>query len=435
MSRVFGFVILLSLVMACENLIEIEFQDISPEIVVIAPFTVDIPWQVTLQRTVNIHDTTPKPAVIENAIVVIQGDDGSVVELSHWGGGFYTSPKAFPKVGITYTLTVDVYGFKRVEAYDRIPDPVVVKDVQIMDVDAGRRFDIEIEDDGNVDNYYEFAVIYADLNSQSFIVTSSELEEQMRSFAIQDPLVPDVTRPELDRALIHDKPFNGKRYVASLTQLQTHRDALEQSVYVRTVSKAHYEYYRSQIIQENARNLPFAESAGIVSNIENGHGIFAGYHQNVHGGATYQSVMDRIPGTYEATSYQYYDNDDDYSYPLDYLSRGASIELTLNPDYSTTGQMYLPPFDSDSSTDQVKIVLLDGGYSIQGYDSFYGYYLLTLYHGTDTILRDIQFTIRRDWSNPEYYTLSSNLGRSFDWARESSARFNGGDIYFSRVEE
>ena len=435
LCRVFGLVILLSVVVGCDNLIEIEIQDASPEIVVIAPFTVDIPWQVSLQSTVSIHDTTPKPAVIENASVIIQGDDGSMVELSHWGGGFYTSPTTFPKLGVIYTLTVDADGYERVEASDHIPDPVMVRDVRISDLGFERRFEVEIQDDGNIENYYEFAITNARLGSEFFIVTSSELEEQMRSFAIQDPLAPDLARPELNRALIRDTPFNGERYVISLTQLQPDQDDLEQSVYIRTVSKAHYDYYRSQIIQENANNLPFAEPAGVLSNIKNGHGIFAGYHLKVHGEATYQSVMDRLLGTYTATSYQYYDNDNDNPYSSEYLFRGASIQLTLNSDYSTTGQMHLPPLDTDSSADQAKVISLNGGYSIQGYSSFYGYSLLTLYHSSDTILRDIQFVISRRSYNSEYFTLDSRLGRAFYWAQQSNARFSGGNITLSRVEE
>ena len=435
MYRILGLVLLLSVVTGCENLIEIELPDSSPEVVVIAPFTTDIPWQVTLQRTVGIHDTTPKPAIIENATVKIQGDDGSEVELSHWGGGFYATPATFPKVGVTYTLTVDADGYKRVEARDRIPEPVTVQDVRIADLGNERHFDIEIQDDENVENYYELAITYTNLWSENFIVTSPELEEQMRSFAIQDPLVPDVTRPRLNQALIRDTPFNGKRYVISLTQLQPDDDAPEQSVYIRTVSKVHYEYYRSQVIQENANNLPFAESANILSNIQNGQGIFAGYHLYVHGETTYQSVMDRIPGTYKASQYNYYDNDNDSPYPLDYLSRGASIQITLNPDYSTTGYMHLPPLDSDSPTEDVKVVSLDGGYSIQGYHSFYGYYIVTLYHSSDTILRDIQFRIAQPNHDSEYFDLTSNLTRSSYWARQSSARFNGGAITLSRVEE
>ena len=437
MYRIFGLALLLFAVTGCENLIEIELPDSSPEIVVIAPFTTDIPWQVTLQRTVGIHDTTPKPAVIENATVKIQGDDGSEVELSHWGGGFYTSPTTFPKVGVTYILTVDADGYKRVEARDRIPEPVTVRDVRIADLGNERHFDIEIQDDENVENYYELAITYTDLMSENFIVTSPELEEQMRSFAIQDPLVPDVTRPRLNRALIRDTPFTGKRYVISLTQLQPDDDAPEQSVYIRTVSKAHYEYYRSQIIQENANSLPFAESANILSNIQNGQGIFAGYHLYVHGETTYQSVMDRISGTYKATQYDYYDNDNDNDSPyrLDYLSRGASIQITLNPDYSTTGYMHLPPLDSDSPTEEIKVVSLDGGYSIQGYNSFYGYYIVTLYHSSDTILRDIQFEITQYRLDSGYFSLEAALTRSSYWARQSSARYNGGTIILSRIEE
>ena len=432
------FVVFSFAIMGCENPIEIAFQDVSSEIVVIAPFTVDIPWQVSLQGTVNIQDDTPKPSVIENATVKIQGDDGSVVELSHWGGGFYTSPTTFPKVGVTYTLTVEADGYQRVEASDRIPDPTVVRDVRIRKSEIDRRFEIEIEDDGNVKNYYEIAVLYPNFATFPLIVSSPELEEQMRSFAIQDPLLPDVTRPEVNHALIRDTPFNGERYVISLTQLQPpNDDHVEQSVHIRTVSKAYYEYYRSRIIQENANGLPFAEPARILSNIQNGQGIFAGYYLHIHGGTTYQSIRDRLHGSYVATIYYYYDKERGFN-SVDYLDLGASIQLTLHPDYSTTGEMRLPPLDSNTTTDQVKVVSLDGGYSIHRYGtdlSYGGYYVLSLYHSSDTILRDIEFVVWRPNSTDPEFSLSSNSSRSFSWAQQSVDRFNGGSITLEKAEK
>ncbi len=448
MYRILSPILLLTAVTGCENLIEIELPDSSSELVVIAPFTVDIPWQVTLQRTVNTHDTSPTPVVIENARVTIQGEDGSVVELSDWGGGFYISPTTFPQVGVTYNLTIEAEGYKRVEARDRIPEPVIVRNVRISDVGGIRYFDVEIEDDGNIENYYELTITDKFLiPGQNFIVTSSELEEQMRNFAIQDPLAPDVTRPLLNRALIRDTPFNGKRYVISfnsiLEQLNIIQEDVtgEQSVYIHTVSRAYYEYYRSQIIQENASNLPFAESASILSNVKNGQGVFAGYHLYVHGDITYQSIKDRLIGTYVATRYNYRDTDvnDISGGQIDYLSGGASIELTLNSDYSTTGQMRLPPLGLDSPTDEAEVVSLNGGYSILRYDPFYGYYALSLYHSSDTILRDIQFVFMQPFPNdftrapvnPEHFDLES----SYDWNRESSAPYSGGTITLSRAEE
>ena len=446
MYRILSLVLLLTAVTGCENLIEIKLPDSSSEIVVIAPFTTDIPWQVTLQRTVSVHDTSPTPAVIENASVTIQGEDGSVVELSDWGGGFYTSPTTFPKVGVTYTLTVEAEGFKRVEARDRIPEPVTVRDVRISDIGGIRYFDVEIEDDGNVENYYELTITDKLLvGGQQFIVTSSELEEQMRNFAIQDPISPDVTRPPLNRALIRDTPFNGERYVISFNRTHHFREdnILEQSVYIHTVSRAYYEYYRSKIIQENANSLPFAEFAGVLSNVKNGQGVFAGYHLHVHGDVTYQSVKDRLTGTYTATDYIYEYTDPDECngcIATDYLAVGASIELTLNPDYSTTGQMRLPPLGLDAPGDEAEVVSLDGGYSIVRRDPFYGYYGLSFYHSSDTILRDVLFLLVPPSQNPhpldppvnlEHFTLQSR----YDWKRESSARYGGGFIVLSRAEE
>ncbi|MCY4001990.1 MAG: DUF4249 domain-containing protein [Bacteroidetes bacterium] len=423
---------LLMTLMGCTNILEIEPPSATPEIVVIAPFTTDIPWQVTLQKTVGLQDTSPKPSPIENATVLIRGDDGSMIELSHWGGGFYTSPTTFPQLGVTYTLTVKAEGFQGVEAMDQIPMPVMVRDVKIESTESFRRFQIEIQDDPITDNYYEFTIIPENLSSfsENFVVKNPDLEDQLRSFAIQDPIIPYVTRPDFNRVLIRDTPFNGQTYAITLEQIFPRDEVLSRSLYIRTISQPFYDYHRSQIIQANANNLAFSEPANIASNIKNGQGIFAGYHQNVHGELTYPSVLNRVIGEYEAIQYDYFDNDE-YT---DYLSQGASIELTLHPDYSTTGEMILPPLDRNSSSDEVKTIPLTGAYSIQGYDSDYGYYILTLYHSSDTILRDLSFTLETNFSDFEKFRLSSVLSRAHQIAAQSEARFSGGQITFSRVD-
>jgi len=422
---------LLMILMGCTNILEVEPPSATPEIVVIAPFTTDIPWQVTLQRTVGLQDTSPKPSPIENATVQIRGNDGSMVELSHWGGGFYTSPNTYPQLGVMYTLTVKAEGFQDIEAVDRIPMPVMVRDVKTERSESFRRFEIEIQDDHNTVNYYEFTIIPENLApfGENFVVKNSDLEDQLRSFAIQDPIIPDVSRPDFNRVLIRDTPFNGQIYTITLEQISPRAEFLSRSLYIRTVSQAFYDYHRSQIIQENANNLAFSEPAHIASNIKNGQGIFAGYHQNVLGELTYKSVLDRLIGDYETKNYVYFDNGE----YVDYLSLGASINLTLHPDYSTTGQMILPPLDRNSSSDEVKTIPLTGAYSIQGYDIDYGYYTLTLYHSSDTILRDLTFRIGTKLDDFQQYQLISVFTKSHQIAQQSEAQFSGGDISFSRI--
>ncbi len=110
MTRVFPSIILLLVFVGCENVIEIELPNAQSEIVVIAPFSLEFPWQVSLQRTLNVQDPIPSPSTIEHAVVTIEGSDGSEVELSHYGGGLYVSPNTYPKLGVTYTLTVEADG-------------------------------------------------------------------------------------------------------------------------------------------------------------------------------------------------------------------------------------------------------------------------------------------------------------------------------------
>ncbi len=329
-------------------------------------------------------------------------------------------------------------GFKSVKATDRIPDPVEVIDVQISERGSERQFNIQVRDHGGTDNYYELLITNPDIRAEEFIVRSPELEEQMRSFLIQDPLQPDVQQPKVNRAFIKDAPFDGEEFTISLAQIQPLEDFGTQSVYIRTISKSYYDYFRSQVIQEHTNNQAFSEPVIIKSNVTNGHGIFAGSHLHVHGDVTYQSIIDRLVGTYYAGFYTYHikDRSVNNSDNFEYLILGASVDLTINNDYSTTGEIRLPlSLDPDNPSDEVEVLSLDGGYTILRNHTFYGPYVLNLYHSTDTVLRDIQFNFRK------LSSLTSNvtyvLNSYTDWnvnEIQRDARFNGVHMVLVKID-
>ncbi|MCY3999426.1 MAG: hypothetical protein OXF84_01280 [Bacteroidetes bacterium] len=152
-----------------------------------------------------------------------------------------------------------------------------------------------------------------------------------------------------------------------------------------------------------------------------------------------EEIEERLVGTYSAIHYSYFTN---YGTPqfryLEGLSLRASVHLTINDDYSTTGEVRLPvSLDPDNPSDEVEVLSLDGGYTILGNDTFYGPYMLNLYHSTDTALRDVWFELSPSISlnpqitpNPDHFSLSART----DWDPQlSELRFNGVALQLERT--
>lgn len=373
MGRLFLLFSLITL-LGCENILEIELERVNPEIVVTSVFAEDTPWQVLVQRTVGIQEESVIPSVIDHAIVTIEGSNGSFLELAHKGGGFYYADASLPQLGVTYTLKVEADGYNSVQATDQIPTSERVKNVQYSG--DGQRIEILLEDEENVENYYEISVfVFPQIVQQGFSVLNAELAEQMRRFAIQDPFSPYVDRPDVTIALINDSPFDGKQFNLSLSMIHGGQNL---STYVRSTSKAYYNYYLSKTVQENTAGLPFAEPAPLKSNVLGGQGIFAGYSLHVDGVLSPKDLEAQVMGTYYLSQTQISPSDPD--------AVSEKIEFTLHPNHSVTGFMQYP-----SDNDSMVVISLDGGYTITNNES--DYHLVQLHHNANTFFRNVGLRI------------------------------------------
>lgn len=383
MYHVFRLFFLITL-LGCESTLEIELERVNPEIVVTSVFTEDTPWQVLVQHTVGIQEDSVIPSIIDHAIVTIEGSNGSFLELAHKGGGFYYADALLPQSGVAYTLKVKADGYNSVQATDQVPIPVRVKNVQYNE--DGQRVEIMLDDEENVNNYYEISIfLFPQISQQRFSVLNAELAEQMKRFAIQDPFLPYVDRPDVTVALINDSPFDGKQFNLSLSMVFGSRNL---STYVRSTSKAYYDYYFSKTMQENTGDLPFAEPAPLKSNVLGGQGIFAGYSLHVDGGLSPKNLKDQVIGTYYLSQTQIYPSDPDAVL--------AKIKFTLHPDHSVTGFMQYP-----SGNDSTVVISLDGGYTIMDNESYY--HLIQLHHNTDTFFRNVGLRIHTRPENQNIY--------------------------------
>lgn len=357
--------------------------------VVLSTFTENTPWQVKIQRTVDLQGSSPQSPAVKDATVTISGNDGSFVELVHRGGGFYYSDESLPKTGVLYTLKAQASGYQSVEATDQIPNSIQIEKVQILAKQD--LIKIELYDEADIRNYYQITVVSTDLVRRPFTVLNGELEDQMTQFAIQDPLVPDVSRPEVDMALIHDAPFNGKQFSIALSAYLSYLSGafelsdspqIERSVYISSTSKAYYDYYLSKFVQSNNKNLPFSEPTPVISNVINGHGVFAGYNLYVGGSKiTPETIKQSLIAKYELEHYN-------SEYPERH--RSHKIEFSLHEDMSVTGFMNFPQLSPNTAP---QIVSLAGGFSITQSNPRYEY-VVELHHDATTFFKDAQLEIR-----------------------------------------
>lgn len=377
MHRLPGLILLVTL-LGCENVLEIELERVTPEMVVTSTFTENEPWQVLVHRTVGIQEEEATlPSIVGHAAVTIQGDDGSFVQLTHKGGGFYYGDTSLPQSGVIYTLKIEADGFRDVEAVDQIPGEAKVLDVTYTggDIDNGIGIKLTLDDEADVENYYAVSLLSSrQIYKRSFSVLNAELAEQINQLVAQDPFFPDTDKPIIREALLHDLPFDGKQFDLSLSTIFGNSIP---STYVRSVSKAYYDYYLSRIVQENADELWYGEPAPLKSNIRGGHGIFAGSSLHVVGDLSPVNVKSQILGMYYLSSMSVY--------PIESNVQQVKNEFTLHPDHSVTGFIRYP---SDGNSG---IVSVDGGFTITDMGAFG--YLVQLHHDADTFFRNAELEI------------------------------------------
>ena len=234
---------------------------------------------------------------------------------------------------------------------------------------------LTLDDQAEVENYYAVSLLSSrQIYKQYFSVLNAELAEQINQLVAQDPFFPYTDEPTIREALLHDRPFDGKQFDLSLSTIFGNSIP---STYVRSVSKAYYDYYLSRIVQENAEELWYGEPAPLKSNIRGGHGIFAGYSLHVVGDLSPVNVKSQILGTYYLSSTSVY--------PIESNVQQVKNEFTLHPDHSVTGFIRYP---SDGNSG---IVSVDGGFTITDMGAFG--YLVQLHHDADTFFRNSELEI------------------------------------------
>lgn len=278
---------------------------------------VDIPLKqpsITVNSTINPDSTffiqlTPSQHVLSNdqflpingATVNVYDEAGLIETLLQNNAGFYEGT-LHPVPGNSYRIEVSHEDFVTVTSTDEVPlnslsiSSISYKNVIVEEFNNEEyTFTVEIEEPKGP-NYYEIglygpALVYGFDEETGVQVVVDTILQAYYSFS-DDPI--------LNRNFSYDGHFmhfsneivdgtfslTFNSYIYSFFNQNV--SEVEVIVAIREISPALFRHRQSSNLQWSTNGDPFAEPAPVFSNIENGFGIFGGYHQK-----TAELVMQR----------------------------------------------------------------------------------------------------------------------------------------------
>ena len=278
---------------SCEKVIPFEGDVNIPKLVINSIFHSDSTFKVHVSSSRSVIDTNSFQN-IEDAIVTIKDDNGSIIEtLSYEENGFYIG-QTFPQENQTYNLEVTHPNYPNVTSSDSLPSPIIINSIDtttIVDPINGDRLQITLDfnDPESAQNFYliETYSVNEYLVIKNSDTTEYELDTIKQFMILTDEVFQNGGSPFREQGLFNDLLFNGQNKALELEIPYNNYSLIELGyewsyktlsvrVYLHNISKSYYYYRTSLELFQNASGNPFAQPVQVFSNVENGFGVFAG---------------------------------------------------------------------------------------------------------------------------------------------------------------
>lgn len=260
------------------------------------------------------------PFGLDEELIYIDGANADLFEDGEYVGSFYQVPcngcenytydgyykiDHIPQAGRSYRIEVSVAGYPSIQAETELP----ISGVNVINLLVNRRyFDVQSTEfydlgvqlfDELHNNYYLMNVDYEG------IILSSIDNDTIRRWVYDQrfKVSPNYLMNNLEphngssyRSIVFsDSYFSNSIFNIELKELERLNIDLDQgcnaeNVYCKRLFKIHvgnitkelYDYLYTSALQDINYKDPFSEPVNIISNIENGYGIFAGYNRSVY---------------------------------------------------------------------------------------------------------------------------------------------------------
>lgn len=280
----------------CEKPVDLNLPQPDPQLVVVSNFTSGEAMRVRVSRSRSILDDSPEDYIVDAVVELFDENDNMLEQLSLVTpqiprvSPYYTSGSTAFKPGETYKLKVSAPGFDTVMSKSQIPPHTQIRDFLVSGLTSGPgskpgsvRYDYQVllsfDDPGSQQNFYHLNFFQ---EVEDIVVGQRYLQPVVfSSFTDNNYLLAYFA----GGVLIEDKEINGQRVSYSFPMSIEIYPAFQLlgKIYVelRTTSEEYYLFHNSLSRQQTNNGGINGEPIFIYNNIENGHGIFAGYSSSM----------------------------------------------------------------------------------------------------------------------------------------------------------
>ena len=281
----------------CEKEINLDIEITKQKLVVNSIFNRDSLWRLDLSTSQDIFKRGGEIRGISDANVVIKDSKNDTIPLiasaalSTSGNAVYISTmRSKPKIGETYSLEIDYNGFDRIIAQNTVPNPVVIRKFERSDSTSIEMINniglsIEFEDNIASEDYYHIEMMARIQYNDTVDPFSIDLEMNSTN--------PIIENDNPFYFIFNDRSFNGETYTIALNararvggeefdeMLEMPSEVPSSLAIILFFTKLSRDLYRYNISYGNyveTEGTPFAlQPPQVLSNIENGFGIFGAY--------------------------------------------------------------------------------------------------------------------------------------------------------------
>ncbi len=305
-------IVTLGLLSACETVIEIDPPYYDSELNIISKFSQDSVWSARVMRTIPIgNDSDARDFFLADATVMIYQGDVLIDQLINDGAddGWYASSSGrVPELETSYRIVVEAPGFTSVSAESMAPPSPKLTGVSIKEItdsdfpwleDSGYNISFGIENPSGL-NYFNFSVYAGTLEDASlgfanYSLISLGLRYDTRKWYcnysdVLNPIAADGESGDGTSfcriAVFSDRSFDNQ--ATHQFEIESYPvffffdpqdEMMDQWTHivlvVQSLSPEYVEYSGSLETQSDSEG--FEEPSNLYSNIDGGHGIFAGY--------------------------------------------------------------------------------------------------------------------------------------------------------------
>lgn len=286
--------------LGCETVVDIQIPLEPPKLVINSTLVPGEFFNIHVSQSQHIlFDNDYRP--VDGATVEIYENETLLTTLPDSTRGNYISAVHKPKPGKRYEVRVSKRGFDNSTAVVTVPAEtavirsVTVDTVQLFEFDYQAtylRFNVEMEDNGAIENYYEISVL-KEYYQYDFDYNQRPPERIDSTWVIERIYLEtrDLGLEEYqsygERILFNDFLFNGKIYTMRvLTFLDYYNEDYESKpeyhVVIGNTSESYYLYELSSKLQNWTEGDPFAQPVQVYNNIANGYGIFGAFNKVIY---------------------------------------------------------------------------------------------------------------------------------------------------------